>query len=94
MSFAAFLVTLNPWRIRCINCSVPLRAGFLGYVWTALHVALALALVRLYLTFAVEGVISSPTGVLMFVCASLALVFMTAYVIPWMFLGGLYRVEG
>ena len=92
LSFAGFLVTLNAWRIRCINCDAPLRLGPIGYVWTAAHVLLGLALVRLYLTFAVEGVIASPAGVIMFIAASLALVFITAYVIPWMFFGNLYRV--
>jgi hypothetical protein len=93
LSFATFLVTLNPWRIRCVNCGTRLHVGPIGYVWVALHVLLGLALVKLYLGFAEDGVIATPAGVLMFVAASLALVFLTAYVIPWMFLGGLYRAE-
>jgi uncharacterized protein (DUF983 family) len=91
LSFAAYLVTINPWRVRCVNCRAPLHAGPLGYLWIAAHVVLGLGLVKLYLTFAVEGVIASPAGVLMFVAASLAIVFITAYVIPWMFFDGLYR---
>jgi ribosomal protein S27E len=93
LSFATFLVTLNPWRIRCVNCGATLHVGPLGYAWMAFHVVLGLALVKLYLAFAVQGVIASPAGVLMFISASLALVFITAYVIPWMFLDGVYRAE-
>ena len=93
ISFATYLVTLNPWRIRCVNCGEALRVGPIGYLWTALHVVLAVALVRLYLGFAVRGVIATPAGVVMFIVGSLAIVFMTAYVIPWMFFDGLYRVE-
>ena len=92
LSFASYLVTINPWRVRCVNCGAALHAGALGYLWAAAHVLLGLALVKLYLTFAVEGVIASPAGVLMFIAGSLAIVFITAYVIPWMFFDGLYRV--
>jgi uncharacterized protein (DUF983 family) len=92
LSFATFLVTINPWKIRCVNCGESLRVGPLGYLWVALHVLLGLGLVKLYLGFAVQGVIATPAGVLMFVAASLALVFMTAYVIPWMFFDRLYHV--
>ena len=91
LSFAGLLVTLNPWRIRCVNCGAPLRLGPIGFVWTALHVLLAFGLVRLYVVLAIGGVIDSPTGVVLFTAASLALIFMTAYVIPWMFLTHLYR---
>lgn len=91
LSFATFLVTLNPWRIRCVNCGTALRAGPIAYVWAALHALLGLWLVKVYLGFAVDGVIASPAGVVMFMSASIALVFMTAYVIPWMFLENLYR---
>ena len=91
LSFATLLVTLNPWQIRCVNCGAALRVGPVGYAWSAFHVVLAVALVNLYIDFAMSGVIASPTGVLMFIAACLALIFMTAYVIPWMFLSTLYR---
>ena len=93
MSFAAYLVTLKPWRIRCINCGAVLHAGPFAYAWTAAHVLLGLGMVKLYLAFAVQGIIASPAGVLMFIAASLAIVFITAYVIPWMFVDRIYHAE-
>lgn len=93
LSFARFLVTLNPWRIQCVSCGTDLKAGPTGYTWVILHLILGFGLVNLYQKLTLDGVIASPAGVLIFVIATLAIVFLTAYVIPWMFLTDLYRVD-
>lgn len=91
LSFASFLVTLNPFRINCVNCGVPLRAGPIAYAWAALHLLLGLWLVRLYRSLVVSGVIVSATGAVMYVIGVFGLLFVTAYVIPWMFFPNTYR---
>jgi uncharacterized protein (DUF983 family) len=93
ISFARFLVTLNPWRIQCASCGTDLRAGPTAYTWVILHLILGFGLVSLYQRLTLNGVINSSTGVLLFVAATLAIVFLTAYVIPWMFLSDVYRVD-
>jgi uncharacterized protein (DUF983 family) len=93
ISFARFMVTVNPWRLHCVNCGADLRAGPTAYTWTVLHLLLALALVSVYKRLTVDGVIASTTGLFVFLAATVALVFLTAYVIPWMFLTDLYRVN-
>jgi uncharacterized membrane protein YdbT with pleckstrin-like domain len=92
LSFPRFMFTLNPWRIQCMSCDAELHAGPIAYVWTALHVVLGLALVSAYKRMVVDGIIASSSGVLMFIAAVFALIFLTAYVIPWMFLKNMYRV--
>jgi hypothetical protein len=91
LSFASFLVTLNPFRINCVNCGAALRAGPIAYVWTALHVLIGVGLVQLYRSLVVSGVIGSVTGAVMYVIGIFGLLFVTAYVIPWMFLPSTYR---
>jgi len=91
LSFASFLVTLNPFRIRCVNCGAALRAGPIVYVWTALHLLIGVGLVLLYRSMVVTGVIGSVGGAVMYVIGIFGLLFVTAYVIPWMFLPSAYR---
>ncbi len=92
LSFASFLVTLNPFRITCVNCGAALRAGPIAYAWAGLHLLLGVGLVRLYRTMVVSGVIGSVGGAVMYVIGVFGLVFVTAYVIPWMFLPSTYRL--
>src|SRR5258708_6095046 len=91
LSFASFLVTLNPFRISCVGCGARLRAGPIAYVWAALHMLIAVGLVRLYRGMVVAGMIGSLAGAVMFVIGVFGLLFVTAYVIPWMFLPSTYR---
>lgn len=91
LSFASFLVTLNPFRINCVNCGAALRAGRIAYLWAGLHVLIGVGLVWLYRSLVVSGVIISAVGAVMFVIGIFGLLFVTAYVIPWMFLPGTYR---
>jgi hypothetical protein len=91
LSFASFLVTLNPFRIRCVNCGAALRAGPIAYAWAALHLLIGIGLVRLYRSMVVTGVIGSVGGAVMYVIGIFGLLFVTAYVIPWMFLPSTYR---
>src|SRR5437879_3302869 len=91
LSFASFLVTLNPFRITCVNCGARLRASSIAYAWAALHIVIGLGLVKLYQSFVVSGVISSVAGALIYLVGVFGLLFMTAYVIPWMFLRNTYR---
>ncbi len=91
LSFASFLVTLNPFRISCVGCGARLRAGPIAYVWAALHLLIAVGLVRLYRGMVVAGMIGSLAGAVMFVIGVFGLLFVTAYVIPWMFLPSTYR---
>ena len=93
ISFSRFLVTLNPWRIQCISCGTDLRAGPTAYTWVILHLILGIGLVSLYQKLTVDGVIASSAGLFVFLAATVALVFLTAYVIPWMFLSDIYRVD-
>jgi hypothetical protein len=92
LSFASFLVTLNPFRINCVNCGARLRAGPIAYLWAAAHLLIAVELVRLYRALVVAGVIGSLAGSVMFVIGVFGLLFITAYVIPWMFLPSTYRL--
>jgi hypothetical protein len=91
LSFASFLVTLNPFRINCVNCGAALRAGPIAYIWAAMHLLIGVGLVWLYRSMVVAGVIESVAGAVMFVIGVFGLLFITAYVIPWMFLPSAYR---
>jgi hypothetical protein len=91
LSFASFLVTLNPFRINCVNCGVALRGGPIAYAWAALHVLIGVGLVMLYRSFVVSGVIVSVAGAVMYIIGIFGLLFITAYVIPWVFLKNTYR---
>src|SRR5450759_1039311 len=91
LSFASFLVTLNPFRINCVNCGAALRAGPITYAWTALHVLIGVGLLKLYPSFVVSGVIASVAGAVMYIIGIFSLLFITAYVIPWVFLKNTYR---
>jgi hypothetical protein len=91
LSFASFLATLNPIRIRCVNCGAALRAGPIAYAWAALHLLIGVGLVRLYLRLVGAGVIGSVGGRVMYAIGVFGLLFVTAYVIPWMFLPRMYR---
>src|SRR5258708_39966470 len=94
LSFASFLVTLNPFRISCVGCGARLRAGPIAYVWAALHLLIAVALVRLDRGMVVAGMIGSLAGAGIFVTGALCLVFGTAYVIPRMLLASSARSAG
>ena len=89
--FTTFLVTGNPFRITCSNCSAALRAGPSAYVWTALHVPLGFALLTLYRTTTTNGLIDSGWARALMVLAILGTVFITAFVIPWVAFNGTYR---
>jgi hypothetical protein len=91
LSFASLLVTLNPFRITCVNCGVALKARPIAYAWMAMHVVIGIALVQLYRSLVLNGVIASMAGAIMYVIGIFGLLFVTAYVIPWMFMPGAYR---
>lgn len=92
LSFATLLVTLNPFRVTCVSCGAALRARPVVYWWTAAHILLGVGLVWLYHSMIMRGVIISLVGAVMFIIGIAGLVFVTAYVIPWMFMPGAYRV--
>src|SRR3954468_817946 len=93
LSFASLLVTLNPFRVTCVNCGAPLKAAPIAYLWTGVHILIGVGLVELYRRLVVEGVIVSIAGAIMYVIAIFGLLFVTAYVIPWMFISGAYRAR-
>jgi hypothetical protein len=91
LAFASFLVTLNPFRITCVNCGASLKAGPIAYLWAALHVVIGVGLVQLYRSLVLSGAIASVAGAVMYLIGIFGLLFVTAYVIPWMFLPATYR---
>lgn len=81
LTFSQFLRSMNPMRIRCGRCDAELKAGPFAYFWTVLHVPIAIGLVALRGTI---GWWLLPLAI--------AVVFCTAYVIPYFAFHRLYRI--
>src|SRR5947207_2605685 len=90
LPFGRFLSTLNPFRIQCAHCQTPLRAGPLAYIWTVLHVPIGAGIVRWHFWV---GRIESPRAVLDFFLGAAAILFCTAYVVPYLAFKRMYRVD-
>lgn len=94
MSFRQFLSRLSAFRITCATCGSHLRAGPVVYIWTLLHIPLALGIVQLRRVLTAAGYIRSPLALLGYLVLALGVLFVTAWVIPWFLLGGVYRDAG
>ena len=93
LSFASLLITLNPFRVTCVNCGAPLKAGPIAYLWVGIHIVIGIGLADLFHRLVVDGIIVSITGAVMYLIGIFGLLFITAYVIPWMFMPGVYRAR-
>ena len=82
LTFSQFARTMNPFRIQCRSCGAELKAGLLAYVWTLLHAPLAIGLVAL----------RSVLG-FWFLPVAIAVVFCTAFAIPYFGFNNLYRLR-
>ena len=92
VQFSQWLLTLNPFKIQCRHCEARLRAGAGAYVWTLFHVPLGAGVILLGRGFARSGVFEASWTSPLFVLGAIALLFSTAYVIPWLGFKDVYRV--
>ena len=60
-------------------------------MWTALHIPLWYALLKLYQTTTTNGLIDSSWPRALLVLAILGTVFITAFIVPWVGFNGTYR---
>ncbi len=91
LPFGRLLRTINPMRITCAHCSAQLAAGSMAYIWTALHVPLAIGLVWIRRELYAQGAFQVAWAPYVFYISAIALVFATAYVIPWFGFARMYR---
>jgi hypothetical protein len=84
----------SPFRRVCNNCGARLRAGGLGYLWTLLHLPIAASIWWVWRTLRDGGYLESGLGVGGFVLLTAAVIFATAFVIPYFAFNSVYRVEG
>ena len=92
LRFTGFLSTVNPFRIACTHCGTRLRAGPVAYIWTLLHAVLGIGLAEGHKALKAAGMLSGSFGSLSFLLAAALLIFCTAFVIPWVWFNGAYRV--
>ena len=87
ISFSRWLRTLRPFRLECVHCHSTLQATNIAYVWTALHAVLgaAMAEVRRNVPF-----LRANFG--LWLLLVVAVLFCTAFVIPYFAFRGGYRV--
>ena len=61
------------------------------YLWTGFHVFIALGLLRFGIWIHERGVLSWPRDLPWFILPAIIVLFVTAYVIPWVFFDRGYR---
>ena len=93
LAFSKFLITLNPFAIQCAHCATRLHAGPTAYLWTLFHVPIAAGIWTIGRRLSAAGIFDSPWGLTAYLVCAIALVFCTAYVVPWLAFKNLYRVE-
>ncbi len=89
-SFGQWLRTLDPFNVECTRCRASLRAAPLAYAWTLLHVPIGIGIVAMIRSPAARA---SLAMLVAFSIVALAILFVTAYVIPYYFLDRSYRLS-
>ncbi len=92
LAFSKLLMTLNPFAIQCAHCAARLRAGPSAYLWTLFHVPIGAGIWMIGRLLAAAGILDSPWGLVAYLVCAAALVFFTAYVVPWLAFKNLYGV--
>jgi len=90
--FTKWLRTLNPFKIECNHCSTQLEGGFVAHLWTLCHFPIGAGLFWIGGRFDQAGLFGSSLGYVGFVVGAAAVVFCTAYVIPYFLLSRCYRI--
>lgn len=83
----------SPFRRVCNNCRARLRAGGLVHLWTLLHLPIAAGILWAWRTLRDGGYLDTGLGVGGFMLLTAAVIFTTAFVIPYLWFDGVYRVE-
>lgn len=83
----------SPFRRVCNNCGARLRAGGVAYLWTLLHLPIGIGFLWAWRDLRDGGYLDSGLGVGGFMLLTAAVIFTTAFVIPYFWLGGVYRVD-
>ena len=89
LTFSKFLRTLNPFQIQCNHCNAHLEAGFMAKLWTLCHIPIAAGLVWVGTQ---AGLLTSSWRIVVFFVAAAAVLFCTAYVIPYFAFSRIYRI--
>lgn len=91
--FLKWLGTLTPFWIECSHCHTKLRAGGIAHLWTLLHLFIGGGLIWLWVVAGRNGYLDSSWGMGLFMISAVALIFCTAYVIPYFAFDHAYRIE-
>jgi hypothetical protein len=92
LAFSKFVMTLNPFAIQCGHCATRLRAGPWAHVWTLFHAPIGVGIWIIGRRLAAAGLFDSLWGPVAYWACAAALLFFTAYVVPWLAFKNLYRV--
>lgn len=89
-SFGKWIRTLDPFNVECRSCHAALRAAPLAYIWTLVHVPIGIGITAMLRSPAARG----SLGILVVLSVmALAILFVTAYVIPYYYIDRCYRLS-
>lgn len=91
--FARWMRTRDPFHLTCVHCHSELTVGAAGWIWTLLHVPLAAGLVSLHNTLRTNGLLEGWWAFTGYSTLALALVFVTAWVVPWFGFRSAYKLR-
>lgn len=89
-SFGQWLRTLDPFNVECTRCHASLRAAPLAYAWTLLHVPIGIGITAMLRLPAAKA---SFAMLVVLSVVALAILFVTAYVMPYYYLDRCYRLS-
>lgn len=92
LAFSKFLMTLNPFAIQCAHCATRLRAGLGAHLWTLFHFPIGAGIFILGRRLVAAGLFDSPWGLVAYSACAAVLIFLSAFVVPWLAFKKLYRV--
>ena len=92
LTFSKWLCKLNLFRIQCSHCNAHLEAGFMPYLWTLGHIPIGVGLVWVGERFYQARLFSSSWGLVGFFVGAAAVLFCTAYVIPYFAFSRVLRI--
>ena len=93
LPFTQWICKLNPFRIQCSHCLAQLEAGFTATLWSLCHLPIGFGLVWLYQRLDEAGLFASSWYFAGFLTGAAALLFCTAYVIPYLTFKRVYRIN-
>lgn len=93
LTFSKFLMTLIPFAIQCGHCATRLRAGSDAHLWTLFHATIGAGIwIIIGRRLAATGLFDSPWGLVAYLACAAVLIFLSAFVVPWLAFKNLYRV--